>query len=114
MPPKPPVVPSLKGLNGVAPTGEKREGDSRTPSGVFRLGFGFGVRPDPGVVFGWRRTTTRDVWVDDSRSSLYNTWQETPADGRWSSAEQLYVPGTYDDVQVIDRANALHPRPTQP
>lgn len=97
------------GLNGVAPPGAKREGDRRTPSGIFSLGLGFGVRSDPGVRFSWRRTTTADVWVDDSDSDLYNTWQRKPANGRWDSAEDLYVPGNYDYVQVIDYNTARVP-----
>jgi L,D-peptidoglycan transpeptidase YkuD (ErfK/YbiS/YcfS/YnhG family) len=97
------------GLHGVAPAGAKREGDERTPSGVFRLGVGFGVRADPGTWFSWHRTTTADVWVDDSSSSLYNTMQRKPANGRWDSAEDLYVPGPYDYVQVIDYNTARVP-----
>jgi L,D-peptidoglycan transpeptidase YkuD (ErfK/YbiS/YcfS/YnhG family) len=97
------------GLNGVAPPGAKREGDRRTPSGTFSLGRGFGVLGDPGTWFSWQRTTTADVWVDDSSSSLYNTWQRKPANGRWDSAEDLYVPGNYDYVQVIDYNTARVP-----
>jgi L,D-peptidoglycan transpeptidase YkuD (ErfK/YbiS/YcfS/YnhG family) len=97
------------GLNGVAPPGDKREGDRRTPGGVFALGRGFGVRGNPGVDFGWRRTTTADVWVDDAGSELYNTWQQKPANGRWDSAEDLYVPGYYDYVQVIGYNTARVP-----
>jgi len=90
------------GRNGVASAGAKREGDGRTPSGVYSLGRGFGVRSGPGVVFGWRRVGPNDVWVDDPSSALYNTWQQEPANGRWRSAEPLDVPGPYDYVQVID------------
>jgi len=97
------------GLNGVAPPGAKREGDRRTPSGTFSLGRGFGVLGDPGTWFSWQRTTTADVWVDDSSSSLYNTWQRKPANGRWDSAEDLYVPGNYDYVQVIEYNTARVP-----
>jgi L,D-peptidoglycan transpeptidase YkuD (ErfK/YbiS/YcfS/YnhG family) len=97
------------GLNGVAPRGAKREGDRRTPSGTFSLGAGFGVRSDPGTWFSWRRTTRADVWVDDSDSDYYNTWQQKPANGRWDSAEDLYVPGNYDYVQVIDYNTARTP-----
>lgn len=97
------------GMNGVAPPGAKREGDRRTPGGVFALGRGFGVRGNPGVRFAWRRTSRADVWVDDSASDLYNTWQQKPADGRWDSAEDLYVPGNYDYVQVIEYNTARVP-----
>ncbi|HUR50834.1 MAG TPA: L,D-transpeptidase family protein [Mycobacteriales bacterium] len=95
------------GMNGVS--GAKREGDRRTPAGIFSLGRGFGVRANPGVAFSWRHTTTADVWVDDSGSSLYNTWQQKPANGRWDSAEDLYVPGNYDYLQVIGYNTARVP-----
>lgn len=97
------------GMNGVAPPGAKREGDRRTPSGTFALGNGFGVLSDPGTWFSWHRTTTADVWVDDPGSSLYNTMQRKPANGRWDSAEDLYVPGNYDYVQVIGYNTARTP-----
>jgi L,D-peptidoglycan transpeptidase YkuD (ErfK/YbiS/YcfS/YnhG family) len=97
------------GINGVAPPGAKREGDLRTPGGVFTLGQGFGVQPDPGVVFGWRRTDSADVWVDDPGSALYNTWQRNPADGRWQHAESLYQPVPYGYAQIVDYNTARVP-----
>lgn len=96
------------GRRGVAPPGEKREGDLRTPSGTFTLGRGFGQRANPGISFGWRVTDSKDVWVDDPESSLYNTWQRLPADGRWDSAEPLDVP-SYAYAQVIDYNTARTP-----
>ena len=49
------------GRNGVAPAGAKREGDGRTPSGVFPLQSGFGVYGDPGgaLLLGPRRQPRR-------------------------------------------------------
>lgn len=96
------------GGRGVAPVGAKREGDLRTPSGTFTLGRGFGQRADPGVAFPWRGVGPRDVWVDDPGSSLYNTWQQAPAAGRWDSAESLDVPA-YAYAQVIDYNTARVP-----
>lgn len=97
------------GSSGVAPAGAKREGDLRTPSGTYPLGRGFGVLSDPGVAFSWRRVGSNDVWVDDPGSSLYNTWQQKPANGRWQSAESLDEPGAYDYAQVIDYNTARVP-----
>jgi L,D-peptidoglycan transpeptidase YkuD (ErfK/YbiS/YcfS/YnhG family) len=88
------------GRSGVAATGAKREGDGKTPSGVFPLRGGFGTRPDPGLKIHWMRVTRNDVWVDDSRSKLYNTHQVLPARGRWTSAERLYI-AAYEYAQVI-------------
>jgi len=66
------------GRNGVAPIGAKREGDGRTPSGVFGFDFMFGVGADPGVRFPFRRVTGSNiVWDDDSSSANYNEWIDT-------------------------------------
>ncbi len=88
------------GSAGVAPAGAKREGDRRTPSGVFPLRGAFGAGANPGVRVGWLRVDGADVWVDDSRSRLYNTRQRLPARGRWRSAERLAVPA-YRYAQVV-------------
>ena len=90
------------GRQGVARPGRKREGDGRTPAGVFTLGSGFGT-DNPGLTdsFGWLRIGRADVWVDDPRSRFYNTHQRGPAHGRWRSAEKLRIK-PYRTAQVID------------
>lgn len=87
------------GRNGVSSA--KREGDLRTPVGTFPLRGGFGVRANPGLAMGWFRVDSQDVWVDDSGSSLYNTHQRTPTNGRWDSAEELLNSPAYDYAQVV-------------
>jgi L,D-peptidoglycan transpeptidase YkuD (ErfK/YbiS/YcfS/YnhG family) len=87
------------GRNGVSAA--KREGDLRTPAGVFPLRGGFGAQPDPGLRLGWFQVDSRDVWVDDAGSSLYNTHQRTPVEGRWDSAEALLNTPAYSYAQVI-------------
>ena len=62
------------GRNGMARPGAKREGDGRTPSGTFGFGFFFGVDPNPGVRFPYRRIRESDVWDDDPSSPRYNQW----------------------------------------
>jgi L,D-peptidoglycan transpeptidase YkuD (ErfK/YbiS/YcfS/YnhG family) len=96
------------GRAGVAPAGAKREGDGRTPRGVFALRGGFGTAADPGTSLHWMRVTARDVWVDDPRSRLYNTHQVLPARGRWRSAERLQIPA-YEYAQVIGYNEARRP-----
>lgn len=90
------------GRNGVAARGAKREGDGRTPSGLFALGKGFGTDPDPDddSAFGWFTPGPADVWVDDPESAVYHTHQVGPARGRWRSAEKLQVK-PYQLAQVI-------------
>jgi L,D-peptidoglycan transpeptidase YkuD (ErfK/YbiS/YcfS/YnhG family) len=96
------------GYRGVAPAGRKREGDGRTPGGVFRLRGGFGTASNPGLRLGWLRVGAADVWVDDSAASLYNTHQRLPARGRWASAERLRQ-RAYRYAQVIGYNEARTP-----
>ena len=88
------------GKNGIS--WSKREGDLKTPAGTFPLRGGFGVYGNPGLRTGsWFRVDSTDVWVDDSGSSLYNTHQHKPANGRWDSAEPLLQTPAYNYAQVI-------------
>ncbi|MBI5149207.1 MAG: L,D-transpeptidase family protein [Candidatus Omnitrophica bacterium] len=73
-------VEAVVGRNGLAPEGEKREGDGRTPSGTFALRRAFGYEENVPTGLVYRRVTERDFWIDDSRSVQYNQWVtgETP------------------------------------
>ena len=80
------------GRNGVAPPGEKREGDGRTPSGTYGFDFMFGTNPNPGVQFPFRTITgTNIVWDDDSASPNYNRWIDTNTESAGTSPEPMYV-----------------------
>jgi L,D-peptidoglycan transpeptidase YkuD (ErfK/YbiS/YcfS/YnhG family) len=69
------VIPAVAGRNGLARPGEKREGDGRTPSGIFALERGFGYEPFetkmPYIVL-----SPEMIWIDDARSDRYNTLAE--------------------------------------
>lgn len=96
------------GRNGVSAA--KREGDLRTPAGVFPLRGGFGAYANPGLRVGsWLQVDAQDVWVDDSASSHYNTHQRAPANGRWASAEKLLNQPAYNYAQVIGYNEARTP-----
>jgi len=82
-----------RGLHGDALAGlvDKREGDRRSPAGVFALGtaFGPGAAPYAGS-WPWRPVGDRDRFVDDPESAAYNTWQvESATEPPWRSAERL-------------------------
>ncbi len=102
--------PANVGTRGIAPPGEKREGDGRTPSGVYGFDFLFGVAPDPGVQFPYRRVTDRSiVWDDDPASPRYNTWVDVDEQDAGVEPEPMYVSPAYDHGAVIAYNTARTP-----
>jgi len=72
----------------------KREGDHRSPAGLFALGVAFGrARPSALAELGWpwRTATPDDYFVDDPASPLYNRWATVPSGQApaFTSAEHL-------------------------
>lgn len=67
-------VPATNGRNGFAPPGQKREGDGKTPSGIFKIAYAFGYAPSCHTGLDYRQGTEKDVWIDDPRSDDYNRW----------------------------------------
>ncbi len=79
------------GRNGL--TANKKEGDKKSPIGTFKIGTAFGVYNNPGTKLPYRKTSDDDVWVDDPKSLLYNTWQSKRlTKSKWKSAEQMKIP----------------------
>lgn len=78
------------GIHGFAKN--KHEGDNYSPIGIFSIGTAFGRYANPGTSMNYRQSTTKDFWVDDIHSPLYNTWQVGPIQNRWCSAERMYIP----------------------
>jgi L,D-peptidoglycan transpeptidase YkuD (ErfK/YbiS/YcfS/YnhG family) len=71
--------PAWLGERGVS--ADRREGDRTTPAGIF--GFGsliYGIAPDPGVRYRYRRIVCGDWWVEDPRSPYYNRFHHEPCD----------------------------------
>jgi L,D-peptidoglycan transpeptidase YkuD (ErfK/YbiS/YcfS/YnhG family) len=66
--------PSIIGRNGFAAPDKKREGDGKTPTGIFPLGIVFGYAPSADTRMRYRQATADDFWVDDVSSPQYNTW----------------------------------------
>ena len=88
------------GKNGV--TRDKNEGDGCTPAGLYRLGHAFGCREKPVTKMIYRSVTENSRWVDDPKSSRYNTWAESGDNSDWSSAERLSdYPDSYAYAVVI-------------
>ena len=96
------------GRNGMARPGAKREGDGRTPSGTFGFGFFFGVDPNPGVRFPYRRIHESDVWDDDPSSPRYNQWVDDRYADPGAGPEPMDV-SAYDYGAVIGYNTARTP-----
>lgn len=64
----------MLGRNGLAPANEKREGDGRTPSGIFKLERAFGYEPLVNTKLAYTQVTENDFWIDDVESPQYNQW----------------------------------------
>jgi L,D-peptidoglycan transpeptidase YkuD (ErfK/YbiS/YcfS/YnhG family) len=78
---------AVAGRAGFAAPGAKREGDGRSPSGIFGLSLAFGYAPQADTMLPYRRCTAVDRWVDDPDSPDYNRWVTAPHPAR--SAERM-------------------------
>jgi len=95
-------IPAVLGVSGI--TLDKREGDGKSPAGIFRFGRAFGSAPAPADLhMPYTRTTRYDYWVDDPQSTDYNRWTTTFGDPHqlWRSFEKLDIPA-YRYAAVID------------
>jgi L,D-peptidoglycan transpeptidase YkuD (ErfK/YbiS/YcfS/YnhG family) len=73
---KPMFMPSFSaviGKNGVAVIGEKKEGDLKTPAGLYLIGEAFGTEP-LALKMDYKYITAADKFIDDVKHKDYNTW----------------------------------------
>lgn len=84
-----------KGLHPEAPAGgpQKREGDEKSPAGIFKLGVAFGysaAESVPWIRLPYRQVTERSKCVDDVASSFYNRLADEDNPRKdWNSAEDM-------------------------
>jgi L,D-peptidoglycan transpeptidase YkuD (ErfK/YbiS/YcfS/YnhG family) len=62
------------GEKGFASPGQKKEGDGKSPPGIFTLGMAFGYDATLATRMTYRQITDDDFWVDDVDSEDYNRW----------------------------------------
>jgi L,D-peptidoglycan transpeptidase YkuD (ErfK/YbiS/YcfS/YnhG family) len=66
--------PARVGRSGIS--ANRREGDGTTPAGVFAIGRTmYGLAPNPGVRYRYRRLVCGDWWDGDLRSPTYNRFR---------------------------------------
>lgn len=61
------------GKNGLAPLGFKKEGDLKTPEGLYPIGETFGTAP-LALKMDYKYITAEDKFIDDLTHQAYNTW----------------------------------------
>ena len=81
---------AVVGKNGLS--NSKKEGDGRTPIGLFSIGESFGFAPKPSnIKMRYTRTNNYHYWIDDPTSPDYNKWvyYKGNPNKRWKSYERM-------------------------
>ena len=71
-------LPATVGRNGIALPEAKKEGDWKTPRGLFPLELAFGYAENIETGLNYRQAGAKDLWVDDAESPDYNRWVTAP------------------------------------
>ncbi len=90
------------GKNGFALPGEKREGDGKTPSGIFSLKRTFGYEKSVKTKMPYRQASEEDLWVDDPNAPDYNHWVKKGETGAASYEKMKREDGQYKYGIVIE------------
>lgn len=90
------------GKNGFALAGEKREGDGKTPSGIFSLKRTFGYHKTVRTRMPYRQASEEDLWVDDPNATDYNQWVKQGETGAASYEKMKREDGQYKYGIVIE------------
>lgn len=84
--------------------GKTKEGEAKTPIGVYHFTHAFGIKEDPGCEIPYLQVDDSYYWVDDSNSSYYNQFvslKDVTCD--WTSAEHISKVGkAYHYVLALD------------
>ena len=73
-----------------AAAAEKKEGDKKTPCGVYSFPMAFGMKENPGSILPYHQIQDGDHYVDDSESRYYNRLvNERDVQRDWNSSEVL-------------------------
>lgn len=114
-----PIVVGKHGLSGNAilqtndsPLSIKKEGDLRTPAGIFLIGsaFGFAIKPEPIMQMKYRALTDDSICVDDPMSKYYNVVVDANRieNPDWRSGEHMKQIPFYKWGAII-QYNTNHP-----
>lgn len=96
-------IPAGIGRNGFAAEGEKREGDGKSPSGLFDLGQLFTYEKVVNTKMPFTQSTTDDKWIDDPESPDYNKHIRGETDAK--SFENLLLESDYYKYCIVIEYN---------
>jgi len=109
------TYPAVLGKNGIS--AQKKEGDGKSPAGMYLMGQGFGSVTKPsGMKLSYKKTTAYDYWIDDVTSPDYNRWKvyEGNPYSKWKSFERLNHPLykyatviRYNEKPVVGKGSAI-------
>jgi L,D-peptidoglycan transpeptidase YkuD (ErfK/YbiS/YcfS/YnhG family) len=84
------------GKNGMVLGKDKKEGDLKTPAGLYPIGETFGTHP-LALKMDYKYITADDKFIDDVNHAHYNSWVSGPTDAK-SYESMLTEPYTYGAV----------------
>jgi L,D-peptidoglycan transpeptidase YkuD (ErfK/YbiS/YcfS/YnhG family) len=88
------------GRDGFAAADQKKEGDGKTPTGVYRIGMAFGAPKQVDTKLDYKNPGPDDFWCDDPNSQQYNRMTKgMPSDAK--SFEKL-TQDAYKYAAVIE------------
>lgn len=90
------------GYGGFAPPDGKKEGDGKTPTGIFTITHYFTKSQDFSARLKKIEITPNTIWVDDPTDSLYNTYFENSPHESRKGEKLLRKDGLYDYAIVIN------------
>ncbi|MGJ5750295.1 L,D-peptidoglycan transpeptidase YkuD (ErfK/YbiS/YcfS/YnhG family) [Streptomyces puniciscabiei] len=84
-------APARFGANGLVEGAARQQGTNTTPTGLYGLPFGFGIKAAPsGTRVEYRAVKESSWWCQDNDAAAYNRWVDPlPADCRASESEHL-------------------------
>lgn len=81
-------IPAVSGANGIST--QKKEGDKKTPEGVYSFTMAFGIKENPGSILPYHQIVRGDYLVDDPASRYYNQLvNENQVKRDWKTGENL-------------------------
>ena len=76
------TVPATVGKSGLATPEVKKEGDGKTPAGLYKLERAFGYAETLKTGLTYKQVTEKDLWVDDAAHPDYNKWVKAPTNAK--------------------------------